>query len=132
MKSLSLPRSCLALLLVLGAAGAQAQNVAQVFRDAQVNDATYAAARYALEAGREKLPQGRALMLPTLNLSANVTEQRFESDSRNTAVSPSFVRRPGSYGYTLSSTGRRTCWRATSRNSRCASPKRCSGRPGRT
>jgi len=95
-------RACLALLFAAGAAGAHAQNVAQVLRDAQGNDATFAAARFALDAGREKLPQGRALMLPSLNLTANVTEQRFELDSRNVAVSPSVVRRPGSYGYTLS------------------------------
>ncbi|MDA1116567.1 MAG: TolC family outer membrane protein [Proteobacteria bacterium] len=102
MNALSAFRAGLVLLLSLGTAGAYAQNVAQVFRDAKDNDATYAATRFALEAGREKLPQGRALMLPSLNLSANVTEGRIESDSRNVAVSPSFVRRPGSYGYTLS------------------------------
>lgn len=45
----------------------------QVYRDAQGYDATYAAARAARTAGLEKLPQGRAALLPTINLAANST-----------------------------------------------------------
>jgi outer membrane protein len=86
----------------LGAsAGASAEDLVQVYRDAQRYDAVYAAARHTLDAGRERLPQGRALILPTLNLSGSATRSRTESDSRNTAVQPSFVRNPGSIGYTL-------------------------------
>ena len=48
MNALSAFRAGLVLLLSLGTAGAYAQNVAQVFRDAKDNDATYAAARFAL------------------------------------------------------------------------------------
>ena len=80
---------------------AQGEDLLQVYRDAQRYDAVYAAARHALEAGRERLPQGRALLLPTLNLSANATASRIDSDSRDTAVVPSFVRKPESVGYTL-------------------------------
>jgi outer membrane protein len=46
---------------------AHAQNLLQVYRDAKVHDAQYAAARYALQAGMEKLPQGRALLYPTVS-----------------------------------------------------------------
>ena len=46
----------------------------QVYRDARNYDAQYAAARHTLQAGMEKLPQGRALLLPTLNLSASVVQ----------------------------------------------------------
>jgi outer membrane protein len=36
-----------------------------IYRLAKQNDPTFAAARASLEAGLEKLPQGRALLLPT-------------------------------------------------------------------
>ena len=76
----------------------------QVYRDAQKYDAVYAAARHALTAGRERLPQGRALLLPSLNLSANATRQRIESESDNALLSPSFTRYPDSANYTLTFT----------------------------
>ncbi len=44
-----------------------------VYRDAIAYDAQYASARAALEAGREKLPQGRTGLLPTIGLAANTT-----------------------------------------------------------
>jgi outer membrane protein len=47
-----------------------------VYRDALAYDAQYASARAALEAGREKLPQGRAGLLPTAGLSSNTTWNR--------------------------------------------------------
>lgn len=47
-----------------------------VYRDAIAYDAQYAAARAALEAGREKLPQGRSGLLPTVGLSSNTTWNR--------------------------------------------------------
>jgi outer membrane protein len=80
---------------------AKSEDLVQVYRDAQRYDAVYAAARHTLEAGRERLPQGRALLLPTLNLSGNATRSRIESESRDTALAPDFTRRPGSVGYTL-------------------------------
>ena len=52
---------------------AAAQDLQQVYRDAKAYDAQYASARYALQAGLEKLPQGRALVLPTLGLNASTT-----------------------------------------------------------
>jgi outer membrane protein len=83
---------------------AAAQDLVQVYRDARGYDAVYGAARHALDAGREKLPQGRALVLPSLNLSANATRSRLDSDSKDPAVSPSFVRETRSRGYTLTFT----------------------------
>jgi outer membrane protein len=61
-----------ALLLPLAftALPATAQDLMQVYRDAKAHDAPYASAKYALQAGLEKLPQGRALLLPSLNLTA--------------------------------------------------------------
>jgi outer membrane protein len=80
---------------------AGAEDLIQVYRDAQRYDAVYAAARHTLAAGRERLPQGRALLLPALNLTANTQQQRVDSESRDPATSPSFTREPRSSGYTL-------------------------------
>ena len=63
-----------------------------------------AAARYALQAGQEKLPQGKSLLLPTIGLSANVTDTRFELNSDNTALLPDASRNFRSNGYTLNLT----------------------------
>jgi len=94
----------LAFTLAVAAQGVAAEDLQQVFRDAQRYDATYAAARNNLAAGRERLPQGRALVLPTLNLSANATRSRIDSESRDVTVQPSFLRTPDSAGYTLTFT----------------------------
>jgi outer membrane protein len=56
---------------------AAAQDLLQVFRDAKGYDAQYASARYALQAGLEKLPQGRALLLPSVNATAATTTNHF-------------------------------------------------------
>jgi len=80
-----------------------AEDLVQVYRDAQRYDAVYSGARYALEAGREKLPQGRSLLLPTLSLTGSVTKSRIDSESRDPATAPNlnFLRRPQVDGYTL-------------------------------
>ena len=80
---------------------ALAQDLQQVYRDAKAYDAQYAAARHALQAGLEKLPQGRALILPTLNLSGNATNSRTDTDPHDSAI-PSTLRDARSYGYNLS------------------------------
>ncbi len=80
---------------------AEGEDLVQVYRDALGYDAVYAAARHSLEAGRERLPQGRALLLPRLDLSGSARRSRTESESRDTALAPDFTRRPSSVGYTL-------------------------------
>ena len=52
---------------------AQGADLLGVYRDAVAYDAQFAAARAALAAGQEKLPQGRSGLLPTIGLSANST-----------------------------------------------------------
>ena len=84
------------------AQAAAASDLLQVYRDARGFDAQYAAARHALEAGREKLPQGRALTLPTVSLAGNATNTRIDSTPANSAVSAPFIREARAYGYTLS------------------------------
>ncbi len=61
----------LALTLALVPA-AQAANLSDVFHDAQAYDAQYASARAAYQAGQEKSVQGRAGLLPSVNLGGNI------------------------------------------------------------
>lgn len=68
----------LALLILLGGSVAHGANLMDVYREAQQQDATFASARAAYQAGLEALPQGRALLLPTASLSANTTGNRVE------------------------------------------------------
>ena len=95
-----------ALLLVLAvsvpALPAAAQDLQQIYRDAKAYDAQYGAARYALQAGLEKLPQGRSLLLPSLGLSANMTSSRTETDPHSPSTIPNTLRDGRSYGYSLS------------------------------
>jgi outer membrane protein len=83
---------------------AAAENLNQVYQDARSYDAQYAAARHALQAGQEKLPQGRALLLPTLNFTASTTRSSTDSESKNPATQPSFERDIDSSGYALTLT----------------------------
>ena len=87
-----------ALLLPLGAG---AEDLFQVYRDAQRYDAAYSAARQTLEAGRERLPQGRAGILPTLNLTGNATRSRFDIEFNDPAAGISTIRSSNSAAYTL-------------------------------
>ncbi|CAG0953222.1 Outer membrane protein TolC [Rhodocyclaceae bacterium] len=58
-------------------------DLVSVYRDAVAYDAQFAAARASLEAGREKLPQGRAGLLPTVGLSANTNWNRYDYHRRS-------------------------------------------------
>jgi len=83
---------------------AGAENLSQVYRDALGYDAQLAAARQASLAGQERVAQGRALLLPSLNLTANATRSHIESDSKDPALQPSFERDIDSHGYALTFT----------------------------
>lgn len=67
----------------LFAGGACAADLMQVYRDALANDARFSAARAQLDAGQEKVIQGRAGLLPSLGASANTTWN--DIDSRTSA-----------------------------------------------
>ncbi|NTV10170.1 MAG: TolC family outer membrane protein [Zoogloea sp.] len=64
-------RSAWVLVAGMLSVNAWATDLVQVYRDALAYDAQFASARAALEAGREKLPQGRAGLLPNVGLSAS-------------------------------------------------------------
>ncbi|THC40911.1 TolC family outer membrane protein [Massilia sp. Mn16-1_5] len=53
---------------------AHAIDLIQVYQQALANDATFASARASLAAGRERVPQGRAGLLPTVGLSGAYTK----------------------------------------------------------
>jgi len=68
-----------------GLAGlACAADLIGVYRDAVGYDARIAAARGGLNAGREKLPQGRAGLLPTIGMSANSLWNDYDTVPRST------------------------------------------------
>ena len=53
---------------------AQAADLIQVYQQALANDATYASARAAAAAGRERITQGRSGLLPTVGISGDITK----------------------------------------------------------
>lgn len=85
------------ILLALGVhASAQATDLVDIYHAAQGQDAVFAAARAAQQAGQEKLTQGRSLLLPSVNLSANTTYNDV------TAPAPLGARKYNSHGYAVS------------------------------
>lgn len=76
-------------------------DLVQVYRDAQANDPTYAAARSTLDAGREKEPQGLSGLLPNVAVSGNTTWNVNDVSARNGAFKPIHTEF-NSNGYTLS------------------------------
>jgi len=62
-------------------APAWSANLGEIYQMARGNDAKLAAAREAYKAGQEKLPQGRAGLLPNVSLSASYLDTRTESSA---------------------------------------------------
>jgi outer membrane protein len=65
---------------------AAAADFLATYRLAKQNDAAFASARASLEAGLEKLPQGRALLLPVINASGNTTWNDDENRILSTGI----------------------------------------------
>ena len=83
-----------------------AADLLEIYREAQNNDATFAAARSTLEAGRERTPQARAGLLPTLSLSGNSLWNKNDLYLRDGTLPPTLDPNPrfNSNGYTLALT----------------------------
>ena len=79
-----------------------ATDLLQVYREALTQDATFQAAKSAQIAGEEKLTQGRALLLPSINLSANTTHNETDTQTRGSSILNSGVRKYNSHGYSVS------------------------------
>ena len=76
-----------------------AADLIQIYREARENDAAYAAARSTLDAGRERTPQARAGLLPTLSLSGNTVWNENDLYFRDTSTTRNL--NFNSNGYTL-------------------------------
>jgi outer membrane protein len=94
------PKLKLAVIAVAAAFAGEAAAIdfLQTYRLARQNDATFSAARASLEAGLEKLPQGRALLLPVINGTANTTWN--DGENRSSGQSAQF----NSNGYNVTLT----------------------------
>lgn len=77
-----------------------AVDLMQIYREAETNDPTFAAAQATLEAGREKMPQGRAGLLPSLTLSGSTVWNENEVKVATTTVKPHY--NSNTYSLTLS------------------------------
>jgi len=70
-------RRTLCLVVAAAAAGsAWGADLLSVYREALAYDAQFASARSSVEAGRERLPQGRAGLLPTIGIASNTTSNK--------------------------------------------------------
>jgi outer membrane protein len=78
-------RAVCVLVVACAAGTVQAADLLEIYRDASLNDTKLASARMQLEAGREKYPQGRAGLLPTVTLGGASTyfNEDSASPSRN-------------------------------------------------
>jgi len=81
-------RVAVTMAVALMAGQTAAADLEQIYREALGYDAVLAAARASAEAGREKLPQGRAGLLPSLNLTGNTNWN--EADYRTTGRSQGY------------------------------------------
>ena len=79
-----------------------AADLLQIYREARANDPVYASARAARDAGRENLPQGLALLLPTIGATGFTQMNNIDISFRG--VLPESVREGNSNGYTVSLT----------------------------
>jgi outer membrane protein len=83
---------------------AGAADLLETFHAAQANDPVFASARATRQAGQENLPQGRSLLMPSVNLSANTTYN--DQTVRYNPESPPLLRdsenRYNSHGYGVS------------------------------
>lgn len=75
------------------ASSARADDLLDVYRLAQQNDAQLRAARAQLNAQLELKPQARARLYPTLNLNADYTQTRTEIDTGSTTTKDSYPSR---------------------------------------
>jgi outer membrane protein len=80
---------------------AQAADLIQVYQQALANDAVYASARASLAAGKERVPQGRAGLLPTIGFDGSVIRNDGENSPWNEGAATSTGGVVGSSGATL-------------------------------
>jgi len=87
--------------MVAANATAHATDLLDVFHAAQAGDPVIAAAKSQRQVGEEKLTQGRALMLPSVNLSANSTYNDINTQYTGATLFKSGNYRYNTHGYNL-------------------------------
>jgi outer membrane protein len=109
-----IPASCFLLMALIGR-NANAIDLLDIFQQAQLNDAGYAAAKAQYQAQQERLPQARAGLLPNINFDAgydwndldvqyssvqfNSGQRDFESYDYGISISQPLFRRQNRLGY---------------------------------
>ncbi len=78
-----------------------AADLLQTYREARANDAVYASALATRDAGRENLPQGLALLLPTIAANASTQMNYVDITFRGNLPSSEREGNTNSYGVTL-------------------------------
>ncbi len=100
MRAMTITKSLFFTLTALSASfPAGAADLLETYHAAQSQDAVFAAARATHQAGQEKLPQGRSLLLPSVNLSANSTFNDNSIKYQGTTPFSSGTSRFNSHGY---------------------------------
>lgn len=89
------------LTMVAASSTAHATDLLDVFHAAQASDPVIAAAKSQRQVGEEKLTQGRALMLPSVNLSANTTYNDNTTQYTGATLFKSGNYRYNTHGYNL-------------------------------
>ena len=97
----TLKHTLLAWAIVSSPLSARAADLLETYHAAQGQDAVFAAARAARRAGQEKLAQGRSLLLPTVNLTANTTYNKNNIKYRGTTPFPGGSSSYNSNGYAV-------------------------------
>lgn len=78
-----------------------AADLLQTYREARANDPVYASARAARDAGRESLPQGQAVLRPTIGASASTQMNYVDIDYRAALPSSTREGNTNSWGVSL-------------------------------
>jgi outer membrane protein len=82
---------------MLAASGsAAAADLLETYHAAQTNDPVFGAARAARDAGKERLPQGRSGLLPSVNLNANSSYNKLNAQYQPTSF---LAGASGEFGY---------------------------------
>ncbi len=71
--------SALCAALTLGAAPAAAEDLLQIYREAQASDPTIASAKASWQATQEAVPQARAGLLPSASATGSATENQYDA-----------------------------------------------------
>ncbi len=102
--ALTLTVGCACLMASVPARAADSMDLLAMYRAAKVHDAIFQSAQASFQAGLEKLPQARSLLLPKMDLSANTMGNDVSINYQGSNIFESGASRFNSRGYILSLT----------------------------